>query len=70
MKSYVVLQPPVETQRQLAQYLGHNDYRFVFYAYGTTDLGPPHYELHILKDSNLLAEIFISNYIIGPAVRV
>lgn len=68
MKSYVVRQPPVETQRKLADYLGHNDYRFVFYAYGTTATSPPHYELHILRESNLFAELYISSYIVGPAV--
>jgi hypothetical protein len=68
MKTFVVTPVPIHTQRLLGQYLGHNEYRFVFYAYGTTELGPPHYELHILKDCNLLAEIFISNYVVGPAV--
>jgi hypothetical protein len=65
MKAYVVKPVPVHVQCNLAQYLGHNNYRFVFYTYGTNDYSPPHYSLYIGDSVNLLAELYISEYILS-----
>jgi hypothetical protein len=64
MRAYVVKPVPVPVQAQLRVYLGHNNYRFVFYTYGTTRVHSPHYGLYIWDRVPLLAELYISEYIV------
>ena len=55
-------------QKQLCRYLGHDNYRFVFYTYGTTRIHSPHYSLFIWDSVTLLAELYISEYIVQEIV--
>jgi len=68
MRAYVVKPVPIHVQQCLAQYLGHNNYRFVFYNYGTTRVHNPHYSLYIWDRVTLLAQIYISEYIIQEII--
>ena len=64
MRAYVVKPVPISVQKNLHRYLGHDNYRFVFYTYGTTRVHSPHYGLYIWDRVTLLAEIYISEYIV------
>ena len=64
MRAYVVKPVPIDVQARLKQYLGHDSYRFVFYTYGTNTVQEPHYGLYIWGEPNLLAELYISEYIV------
>jgi len=64
MRAYVVKPVPIHMQQQLCSYLGHNNYRFVFYTYGTNHHTSPHYGLYIWDTVPILAEIYISEYIV------
>ena len=68
MKAYVVKPVPIYMQKHLCQYLGHNNYRFVFYTYGTTRVHAPHYGLYIWDTVTWLAELYISEYIVQEIV--
>ena len=66
MRAFVVKPVPVTAQQYLGRILQHNRYRFVFYAYGTTEYNPPHYALYVYGDWNILADIYLSEYIMAP----
>lgn len=68
MRAYVVTPVPIHKQVTLGQYLGHDNYRFVFYTYGTTRVHTPHYGLYIWDRVTLLAELYISEYIIQEII--
>lgn len=65
MKAYVVKPVPIHIQQSLYTYLGHDNYRFVFYTYGTTRHHAPHYSLYIWDTVPILAELYISEYILA-----
>ena len=65
MQSYLVKPVPVHIQNNLQRMLGHNNYRFVFYAYGTERYNPPHYALYVYSEWNTLADIYLSDYILS-----
>ena len=64
MLSLIVKPPPISVQNNLQRILRHNNYRFVFYAYGTNQHNPPHYALHVYGSWNTLAYIYLSEYIL------
>lgn len=66
MQKIIVEPVPVHIQNQLERYLRTNDYRFVFYAYGTNDYGPPHYALYTAH-WNTMAALYLSEYILYTA---
>jgi len=68
MRAYVVKPVPIHIQKNLHRYLGHDRYRFVFYTYGTLSVHSPHYSLYIWDRVTLLAELYISEYIIQEIV--
>ena len=67
MHSYVIKPTDEVSRHNLLRFLKQNQYRFVFYAYGTNEQGIPHHKLHVHTDNPhkiLMVEITLSEYIL------
>mgnify|MGYP003649679345 CR=1 FL=1 len=67
MINYTIKPVSDENKRQLLKFLKQNQFRFVFYAYGTHLDGMPHHALHVDTDNPrlmALIDIALSEYIL------